>query len=295
MLTGAVRTALSGLVIAVVLAGILPSSSVLGQTNSFAGSIRPPARESNFSRLSSAVDNSGELRRFDGNQSYRVENPLSLGYARILLSDVRYILGAPLRWNSKEWSFVSMRILAIRSTGTFLDEYTRKMSKYNRGDFTNTISNTFNNFGGYYCDYVIGGFYLAGLVFKSETAKMVALDCLAATFITNEIVTPGLKNAFGRQRPYYNSGIYRFEPFSGHDSFPSGHTAIAFVNASVIASHYRQRWVKILVYGVASAVAFARINYDVHFLSDVVAGAVIGISIGRGVVHLNKDLRMTPP
>ena len=59
----------------------------------------------------------------------------------------------------------------------------------------------------------------------------------------------------------------------------------------MIASHYRQKWVQYVAYGIATMVAFARVDYDVHWASDVLAGAIIGISIGHGVVVYNFRLR----
>jgi hypothetical protein len=226
MLTRSIKTTLSVFFAAVIFVCVYPSSNVLGQTDTPSGLSNPSplAIISESHRDLSIAGYSGGARMTGKDEDFHVENPLSLDYGRILLKDIRHVLSAPWRWTYRDWSAFSLQIMMVRSVGTCFDEYARKMSWYNRGDFTNTLSNTFNHFGGYYADYVIGGFYLSGLLFKNKTAEMVALDCFAATFITSEIVTPGLKSAFGRQRPYRNSGPSAFSPFSGHDSFPSGHT-----------------------------------------------------------------------
>jgi hypothetical protein len=44
-------------------------------------------------------------------------------------------------------------------------------------------------------------------------------------------------------------------------------------------------------YGSATLVGFARIHHQAHFLSDVTAGALIGIVTGRAVVHRNDEER----
>ena len=99
----------------------------------------------------------------------------------------------------------------------------------------------------------------------------------------------------GRSRPSTGHGDSHFRPFGGSYSFPSGHTTQAFAVATVIAEHYDSPWVKVASYGLASAVGFARINNNSHWMSDVVAGAAIGFFVGETVVHLNhNNLTLTP-
>jgi membrane-associated phospholipid phosphatase len=64
--------------------------------------------------------------------------------------------------------------------------------------------------------------------------------------------------------------------------FPSGHAAMAFATCAVIGAVWRKaRWP---AYVIAGGVALSRIIL-VHFLSDVVAGALIGTAVGRGVAE----------
>jgi len=75
-------------------------------------------------------------------------------------------------------------------------------------------------------------------------------------------------------------GVGRRRPSGGPHSFPSGHTATAFAAAPVISRTYG-RGPGALAYGVATLTALARIEDDRHYLSDVIAGAAIGIIAGR--------------
>jgi membrane-associated phospholipid phosphatase len=63
--------------------------------------------------------------------------------------------------------------------------------------------------------------------------------------------------------------------------FPSGHTAMAFAACTVLGTVWRNaRWPAwVIAVGVAASRAIL-----IHFLSDVVAGALIGTAVGRGVV-----------
>jgi membrane-associated phospholipid phosphatase len=90
-------------------------------------------------------------------------------------------------------------------------------------------------------------------------------------------VVVGLKEVFGRERPYESPGHpFRFKSFSGHTSFPSGHSAIAFAAAAEIDRETTSRWIPFLVYPAATLVAWSRVHDQQHWTSDVVAGAAIG-------------------
>jgi undecaprenyl-diphosphatase len=65
-------------------------------------------------------------------------------------------------------------------------------------------------------------------------------------------------------------------------SFPSGHTITAFAMAISIAHSYPQCYAYLLF--LAASIALSRIVLGMHFLSDVLAGAAIGIALGYASV-----------
>lgn len=76
----------------------------------------------------------------------------------------------------------------------------------------------------------------------------------------------------------YTAGYDRPD-HSNRNSFPSGHTAQAFAAATFLSEEYKDRlpWIPYAGYGVASSVGILRIANNKHYLSDVLAGAGIGI------------------
>jgi hypothetical protein len=88
--------------------------------------------------------------------------------------------------------------------------------------------------------------------------------------LLDAIVVASLKSAVGRSRP------------DGSDSrsFPSGHTSGAFAISTVLARRHGLR-VAIPAYGLAALAAVARMEDKRHYLSDVVAGAALGVAIGQ--------------
>lgn len=66
---------------------------------------------------------------------------------------------------------------------------------------------------------------------------------------------------------------------SANNSFPSGHTATAFAGAEMVWQEYKDvsPWYGIGAYSIAAGTGFFRMYNDRHWLTDVVAGAGIGI------------------
>ncbi len=101
------------------------------------------------------------------------------------------------------------------------------------------------------------------------------------------LAVAGLKYAVGRARPEQNTGSRDFKPFSSalnplskstsYDSFPSGHTIVAWAVATPFALEYNAPW----LYGVAGLTNLARAGGRQHWVSDTVAGSLLGYGIGR--------------
>ncbi|WP_455211939.1 phosphatase PAP2 family protein [Kaarinaea lacus] len=84
-----------------------------------------------------------------------------------------------------------------------------------------------------------------------------------------------LKNSIKRRRP--DDVLTEFVAFlipSDKFSFPSGHTAAAFVMATLISFFYPS--LSLLAYSAASIIGFSRVLLGVHFPSDILAGALLG-------------------
>ncbi len=88
---------------------------------------------------------------------------------------------------------------------------------------------------------------------------------LTYTLRSTLAATTALKSLIHEQRP----------DGSGNDSFPSGHTAIAFAAARFIDKRYAPEASPYL-YAAAGLTALARVKADKHFTKDVVVGAALG-------------------
>jgi undecaprenyl-diphosphatase len=99
--------------------------------------------------------------------------------------------------------------------------------------------------------------------------EFVGIGALAALVI-------GIKFVVRRRRPEGEWGsIYRN---TDPHSFPSGHAARAFLIA-VVGSALGPAWLGVVLWIWAPLVALARVAMGVHYVSDIVAGAILGIVI----------------
>ena len=104
-------------------------------------------------------------------------------------------------------------------------------------------------------------------------------------------LTYGLKYTIDRQRPYekYPDKIRPIEP-EDSPSFPSGHTTAAFSLATSL-SITCPKWYVIAPSAIwACGVGLARINQGVHYPSDVLTGAAIGVGCAFVNVYVNRWL-----
>lgn len=122
--------------------------------------------------------------------------------------------------------------------------------------------------------------FALGWFLKRERWRRVAADSLLAHGAVALLVN-GLKHLIGRPRPRLTHGDdWQWWPSweSGMDSLPSGHTSSTVAVVTVLVRGFpRGRWVPFLV---AAWVAASRIWRGSHFLSDVVAGMVVGYMTG---------------
>ena len=219
-----------------------------------------------------------------------IEDLFERKYWYLVLLDTKEVFTAPLHWESREWLTLGGIAAGIGLVAAF-DEDIEHAIQSHRNSAINGIFDSVEPLGNEYAIGVVGTFYIAGEIFKDPRAKATALDAISASAIASGLITNSIKYVVGRGRPADHRGAYDFEPFTGHDSFSSGHTTEAFVLASVIAEHYNSPLIQFTSYGLAGMVGYARLNHNRHWASDVLVGATVGTFVGKTVVHYNQRHR----
>ena len=143
-------------------------------------------------------------------------------------------------------------------------------------DFHSEIDN-YTQFSGI---ALTAGLKLAGVEGRSDWPRLVA-SSLASYAVMAGFVN-GIKYTASELRP----------DGSTHNSWPSGHTATAFVGATILHKEYgltRSPWYSIAGYSLATATGVMRVLNNRHWVSDVLSGAGIGIlstELGYGICDL---------
>lgn len=125
-----------------------------------------------------------------------------------------------------------------------------------------------------------GAVWLAvGLVLAVVTGRRLIVLWTLAAIALGEISTDALKAAIPRSRPRVDALVSRPDTHS----FPSGHSAIAFACATVLAAAAPR--LRLPFYVLAAAIAWSRAYVGVHYPVDVVGGAALGTALGLALLR----------
>lgn len=108
---------------------------------------------------------------------------------------------------------------------------------------------------------------IAGVKGRSKWQRLVTANAFA--FALNTGISWGAKHTFREWRPN----------MSDRESFPSAHSAVAFLSASILEREYGylSPWISVGGYAVATGTSLLRLHHDAHYINDVFMGAGIGI------------------
>jgi len=125
----------------------------------------------------------------------------------------------------------------------------------------------------------------AGLLWKGGAkGRTVALLLLPLILMTDQLSSQVLKELFDRLRPCDAlEGVRAIDGCRHSPSFPSSHAVNTFAAATLFTVFYR-RWVPWMAYGLAVLVSYSRIYLGLHYPSDVLGGAMIGVVCALAVV-----------
>ena len=115
-----------------------------------------------------------------------------------------------------------------------------------------------------------------GLLQKDKVMTKKGLVMTAAFGLTT-LETYILKYSIKRPRPYTKLPIARHEN-EGSWSFPSGHTSAAFASATSLTLAYPRWQVAVPAFALASLTGYSRMRLGVHYPSDVLVGAALGVA-----------------
>jgi membrane-associated phospholipid phosphatase len=205
------------------------------------------------------------------------------------LEDAKLYVTAPVRWDASDWMWFGGSLVAITAAheyddnvrshfGVVVDPAQGKADPHDSRDWAPAAA-------------IVGLTWAYATLIDNRdgyTEGRAMLESAAFSAVSGT----ALKLAAGRRRPTetLSSDAWR----NGGSSFPSMHATVTFAVGTVLAESGNEdyRWTRrFLGYGLAAGTAYSRVHDGVHWLSDTVAGAALGMATGRFVLHRDPQRR----
>jgi undecaprenyl-diphosphatase len=146
----------------------------------------------------------------------------------------------------------------------------------------------FNLFMAFFADNLDYLFYLGVVVYwftRTESNRRMVFQALlsaALSLETNKLIGA----LYHRDRPFVHHHVIQLVQHEASASFPSNHAAASFaVAASIWLWRRKDGWIWFIL---AAAISFSRVWSGIHYPTDIIAGAILGI---LGALLIGKMMR----
>lgn len=201
----------------------------------------------------------------------------------VALEDARQYFTAPLRWDAEDWTYFGATLAAVAAAhefdSTVRTHFATGSNAVLNAQDKNSLRDALPAVALIAGTWATAG-YLGDADGYRETWRLLEAGVLSA--VTGEALT----FAGGRERPDATTSPNQWR--QGGDSFPSVHATAAFAIGMTFAEsgNDEYRWIRRIVgYGIAAGTAYVRVKNNVHWVSDTVAGAALGIATARFVLN----------
>ena len=210
-----------------------------------------------------------------------------------VLEDTKLYFTAPLRWDREDWAYFGGALLTVAIAHEYDDDVRTHFADGSHAAAPGKDPNSTKH--ALPAAVLLGGTVAAALLTQDHDGYTESWSMVEAGALSG-VSSLALKYAFGRERP--NDTARTDAWFESGDSFPSMHTTLAFAIGTVLAEsgNDNYRWVRrALGYGVAGGTAYLRLRDNVHWLSDTVAGAALGMASAHFVMNrrTHRDRRVS--
>ena len=135
-------------------------------------------------------------------------------------------------------------------------------------------------------EYFLLFFVLVLFLKKIKKGSLMVAQIFSAAVLSRLIITPALRFLWYRPRPFLVESVNLLVHHSNEGSFPSGHAALYFAISTVVFHYYKKEGV--LFFLASFFITISRVFVGIHWPSDILAGAAIGIFSGKMVIYLFK-------
>jgi len=138
-----------------------------------------------------------------------------------------------------------------------------------------------------YFEYFLVFILLLFLIKNFKKYWLMVTQSFLAAVLARLVITEIIRWLWPRPRPFVENHInLLFSYNAAEPSFPSGHAAFYFAIATIVYSWNKKTG--ILFYIASFLISFARVFSGIHWPSDILAGAAIGIISGWLIVLFSR-------
>ncbi len=189
-----------------------------------------------------------------------------------------HTLSAPARWDSGQW--LTFGLLAGGGVAsTAFEEDLRLAVQRSRGEVGDVLERVGFWYGTPWVTVPASLLtYGAGAAFDDDGVRDTGLMMMDVLLLVGLVQQP-LRMIAGRARPETGEDHFSFKPFStanDRGSFLSGHAWSAFGISNVVARQIDRGWAYGTFFALAGITGWSRLYADKHWLSDVLAGSLLG-------------------
>jgi membrane-associated phospholipid phosphatase len=203
--------------------------------------------------------------------------------AHTVLADAKLYFTAPVRWKGQDWLYFGAALAAVGAAHELDGNVRRHFAVGDKAILNGKDKNSLRD--AIPAAMVVAGTWVYASVIDESSGRIEAYTMLEAAGFS-AVTTEVLKYAAGRARPNETTQVDMWRK-SG-SSFPSLHSSAAFAIGTVFAESGSSdsRWFRRAVgYGTA----YLRVHDNVHWFSDTVAGAAIGIATAHFTMNRRED------
>lgn len=186
----------------------------------------------------------------------------------------------PPHRTSVHW-YHAVAAFGVFGAATLLDRTVRDETQQHRSAGKDDVAKAFRHMGQPEVYAVVGFGTIAAGLLAGDTRITRSGERITAGLLLAGTTSSLLKAVVGRRRPNGGSGPYEIRFFSGQYGWPSGHTTMAFALATGVSDELHSTPATVALYGAATMTAWSRVNDNRHWLSDVLAGAVVGVTSAK--------------
>jgi undecaprenyl-diphosphatase len=137
-----------------------------------------------------------------------------------------------------------------------------------------------------YLGYVLIFILILFLLKDYKKYWQFVLKALVAAVLSRFVITELIRFFWEKPRPFIENNVNLLIGHEASSSFPSGHAAFYFALSTVVYFYNKKLGILFLISSVL--ISLSRVFVGVHWPSDILAGAIVGIFSGWLIVKLSK-------